>query len=49
MRDNIILRCTVCAEENYIAKKNKKLHPDRVEFNKYCPRCNAKTVHKEKK
>ena len=23
--------------------------PERVEFKKYCPRCNKKTVHKEKK
>ena len=49
MRDNITLKCTECAEENYIYKKNKKLHPDRVEYKKYCSRCNGKTVHKEKK
>ena len=49
MRENITLKCTECGEENYIGKKNKKLHPDRVEFKKYCPRCNAKTTHKEKK
>jgi ribosomal protein L33 len=24
MRDNIILKCTVCGEENYIGSKNKK-------------------------
>ena len=45
MRDNIILKCT----ENYINTKNKRNHPDRMEVNKYCPRCNKKTVHKEKK
>lgn len=49
MRDNIIYKCTVCGEENYIGTKNKRKHPDRVEVNKYCPRCNKKTVHKEKK
>ena len=49
MRDNIILKCTECGEENYINTKNKKSHPERVEFKKYCPRCNKKTVHKEKK
>ena len=49
MRDNLTLKCVDCGEENYIAKKNKKLHPDRVEYKKYCSRCNAHTVHKEKK
>lgn len=49
MRDNIILKCTECGGENYINTKNKKSHPERVEFKKYCPRCNKKTVHKEKK
>ena len=49
MRDNFILKCTECGEENYLASKNKKLHPDRIEIKKYCPRCNKKTVHKEKK
>ena len=44
MRENIILKCTECGEENYINTKNK-----RMEVNKYCPRCNKKTVHKEKK
>ena len=38
-----------CGEENYINTKNKRNHPDRMEVNKYCPRCNKKTVHKEKK
>ena len=46
MRDNIILKCTECGEENYINTKNKRNHPDRMEVNKYCPRCNKKTVHK---
>ena len=49
MRENITLKCVECGEENYIGKKNKKLHPDRVEYKKYCPRCNAKRVHREKK
>ena len=49
MRENIIYKCTECGEENYINTKNKRNHPDRMEINKYCPRCNKKTVHKEKK
>lgn len=49
MRENIIYRCTVCGEENYIGDKNKKLHPERIEILKFCKRCNKKTTHKEKK
>lgn len=33
MRDNIILKCTECGEENYINTKNKRNHPDRMEAN----------------
>ena len=43
MRENIIYKCTECGE------KNKRTHPGRVEIKKYCPRCNKKTVHREKK
>jgi large subunit ribosomal protein L33 len=25
------------------------LHPERVEWKKYCPRCNAHKIHKETK
>lgn len=48
-RDTIILKCTVCGEENYISSKNKANHPDKLELKKFCPRCNKQTVHKEKK
>ncbi len=47
MRDNIILECTVCKERNYTTTKNKRLHSQRVEYKKYCPRCNKHTIHKE--
>ena len=49
MREDIIFRCSVCGSENYIGDKNKRLHPDRVEIQKYCKKCNKKTMHKEKK
>lgn len=48
-RDDIILRCTVCGNENYITTKNKKKHPEKMEISKYCHKCNKMTVHKEKK
>ncbi|UCC78550.1 MAG: 50S ribosomal protein L33 [Candidatus Zixiibacteriota bacterium] len=46
-RENIILACTKCKRRNYMDTKNKRLHPDRVEFKKYCRYCNEHTVHKE--
>jgi large subunit ribosomal protein L33 len=49
MRDTFMLKCTVCGEENYLASKNRREHPEKMEIKKYCARCNASTVHKEKK
>lgn len=49
MRDKIILACTECKERNYNKTKNKRIHPERVEYRKYCPRCNVHRPHKETK
>ena len=49
MRVNLTLKCTVCGEENYISKKNKRNNPERIEMNKYCQRCRKSTAHREKK
>ena len=48
-RDKIILACSECKNRNYFTTKNKRLHPERVEWKKYCPRCNKHQVHKETK
>ena len=48
-RDHFTLKCTECGEENYIANKNKKEHPERMEIKKYCWKSKKHTVHKEKK
>ncbi|MBO5553896.1 MAG: 50S ribosomal protein L33 [Solobacterium sp.] len=48
-RENITFKCSVCGEENYIGTRNKRKHTEKMEIKKYCPRCNKKTVHKEKK
>lgn len=48
-RDGFTLFCTDCKMENYISKKNKKNTPEKVELKKFCARCNANTLHKEKK
>ena len=47
MREQITLECEECAERNYTTTKNKRKHPERVEYKKYCPRCDQHTTHKE--
>jgi large subunit ribosomal protein L33 len=48
-REIITLECTSCKERNYTTKKNKANHSGRVEFVKFCPRENKRTLHKEAK
>jgi large subunit ribosomal protein L33 len=47
MRELVILACEKCKRRNYTTSKNKRLHPDRVEFRKYCRFCGTHTAHKE--
>jgi large subunit ribosomal protein L33 len=47
MRDIITLACGECKNRNYSSTKNKRLHPDRVEYKKFCPFCRKHTPHKE--
>ena len=49
MRDIITLECTVCKRRNYTTTKNKRLHPNRVEYKKYCRWDKKHTIHKETK
>lgn len=49
MRQKVILVCEECLSRNYTTTKNKQTTPERLEFLKYCPRCNKKTIHKETK
>ena len=46
-RDSVILVCTECNRRNYITDKNKRVHPNRVEFKKYCKFDKKHTIHKE--
>ena len=48
-RGGITLKCTVCNSENYRSEKNKKNTTDRLELNKFCPKCRKSTLHKEAK
>jgi large subunit ribosomal protein L33 len=47
MRDLVILACSKCKRRNYTTTKNKRKHPDRVTFKKFCPFCGSHTDHKE--
>ncbi|MGA0122172.1 MAG: 50S ribosomal protein L33 [Gaiellales bacterium] len=41
------MACTDCKERNYETKKSKRNTPDRIELNKFCPRCGKQTLHRE--
>jgi len=45
----ITLACTECKERTYTTTKNRKNDSQRMELNKYCPRCQHNTPHKEAK
>ncbi|MBN1435424.1 50S ribosomal protein L33 [Candidatus Fermentibacterales bacterium] len=47
MRVIITLACQDCKRRNYSTTKNKRTHPDRLEFKKYCRFCRKHTLHKE--
>ncbi len=47
MRDTAILACQECGRRNYTTTKNRKLHPERVEYKKYCPYDRKHTIHKQ--
>jgi large subunit ribosomal protein L33 len=47
VRPKITLACQDCKGRNYITKKNRRNDPDRIEMNKFCPKCKQHTLHKE--
>jgi large subunit ribosomal protein L33 len=49
VRMTITFACTECKESNYTSQKNRRNDPNRLEINKYCPRCRKHTQHKEQK
>lgn len=48
-RELVTLSCTICKEKNYRTSKNKRNDTERLELNKYCPKCYKNTPHKEEK
>lgn len=49
MREKITLVCEECLSRNYQTTKNKATTTERLEFKKFCPRCNKYTIHRETK
>jgi large subunit ribosomal protein L33 len=49
VRMTITFACSECKERNYTSQKNRRNDPNRLEINKYCPRCRKHTPHKEQK
>jgi len=45
----ISLACTECKERTYSTTKNKRKTTERLELNKYCPRCRVHKPHREAK
>ncbi|QJR43869.1 50S ribosomal protein L33 [Mycoplasma miroungirhinis] len=43
----VSLACIICKQKNY--STNKSIEKKRLEINKFCRFCNAKTLHKEEK
>jgi large subunit ribosomal protein L33 len=45
----VTLECTECRERNYTSQKNRRNDPQRMELEKYCPRCRTHRLHRETK
>jgi large subunit ribosomal protein L33 len=43
------LECTECRERNYTTQKNRRNDPQRMELQKFCPRCRVHRLHRETK
>ncbi|MEC8945490.1 MAG: 50S ribosomal protein L33 [Chloroflexota bacterium] len=43
----VTLSCVECSERTYSTEKNRRNDSDRIEFNKFCPRCRQHRIHRE--
>ncbi len=43
----ITLACSDCRERNYTTTKNRRNDSQRLEFRKYCSRCQVHRLHRE--
>jgi large subunit ribosomal protein L33 len=46
-RSLVTLACPDCKERTYHTQKNRRNDPDRLELQKFCPRCRKHTAHRE--
>ncbi|ATG97667.1 50S ribosomal protein L33 [Mesoplasma lactucae] len=46
-KHKIILVCENCLNRNYSLTKSNLTQKERLEVKKYCPTCDARTLHKE--
>ncbi|MDA1188219.1 MAG: 50S ribosomal protein L33 [Chloroflexi bacterium] len=46
-RQLITLSCIDCRERTYHSEKSKRNDPQRLELNKFCPRCRSHKMHRE--
>lgn len=49
MREKVKLVCSQCLSRNYETSRKKYDVSKKMEVNKFCPKCNAHTLHKESK
>ncbi len=49
IRAVITMECTECRERNYTTEKNRRNDPQRIEMQKFCPRCRKHQLHRETK
>jgi large subunit ribosomal protein L33 len=49
MRELITLACTQCKSRNYVTKKDKRKHTERLELKKFCKTCRKHIAHREVK
>ncbi|MBI4295482.1 MAG: 50S ribosomal protein L33 [Chloroflexi bacterium] len=45
----VYLACTECKERTYTTSKNRRNDPQRLELQKFCPRCRTHRLHREAK
>ncbi len=43
----VTLACSDCRERSYTTEKNRRNDPNRMELNKFCPRCRGARAHRE--
>lgn len=48
-RTLVTLSCSECKNQNYRVSKNTDNTKEKLELNKYCPKCRKTTLHKETK